>query len=110
MLRTTISLLLLGVAAASGPDGEALVNDLIRVQKINAVPGILWKAGFNARFDGKPLRDVKSLAGVKASSHGAVQKLNRVKSGIPDEAVPDSFDSETNWPQCASIIGDIRDQ
>ena len=23
---------------------------------------------------------------------------------------PDSFDSETNWPQCADIIGDIRDQ
>tara|TARA_B100000795_G_C22472291_1_gene313441 strand:+ start:159 stop:506 length:348 start_codon:yes stop_codon:yes gene_type:complete len=23
---------------------------------------------------------------------------------------PDSFDSETNWPHCADIIGDIRDQ
>merc|ERR1712100_662556 len=23
---------------------------------------------------------------------------------------PDSFDSETNWPQCAKVIGDIRDQ
>ena len=25
-------------------------------------------------------------------------------------AVPSSFDSEQNWPQCAKIIGDIRDQ
>merc|ERR1719487_2003299 len=25
-------------------------------------------------------------------------------------AIPDNFDSETNWPQCAKIIGDIRDQ
>merc|ERR1712003_54694 len=25
-------------------------------------------------------------------------------------AVPESFDSEQNWPQCAKIIGDIRDQ
>jgi len=25
-------------------------------------------------------------------------------------AVPESFDSETNWPKCAKIIGDIRDQ
>merc|ERR1711990_289794 len=24
--------------------------------------------------------------------------------------VPDNFDSETNWPNCAKIIGDIRDQ
>merc|ERR1712226_843426 len=24
--------------------------------------------------------------------------------------IPDSFDSAENWPQCAKIIGDIRDQ
>merc|ERR1712072_1307849 len=24
--------------------------------------------------------------------------------------IPDSFDSEQNWPQCAKMIGDIRDQ
>merc|ERR1711988_248792 len=24
--------------------------------------------------------------------------------------VPEAFDSETNWPQCAKVIGDIRDQ
>merc|ERR1719313_422515 len=24
--------------------------------------------------------------------------------------IPTDFDSETNWPQCAKIIGDIRDQ
>merc|ERR1712232_1362785 len=24
--------------------------------------------------------------------------------------VPESFDSEANWPQCAKVIGDIRDQ
>merc|ERR1719375_1425550 len=24
--------------------------------------------------------------------------------------IPESFDSETNWPNCAKIIGDIRDQ
>ena len=25
-------------------------------------------------------------------------------------ALPDSFDSEAHWPQCAKVIGDIRDQ
>ena len=24
--------------------------------------------------------------------------------------IPESFDSETNWPHCAKVIGDIRDQ
>merc|ERR1719442_220008 len=27
-----------------------------------------------------------------------------------NDIVPDSFDSEQNWPACAKIIGDIRDQ
>ena len=25
-------------------------------------------------------------------------------------AIPDDFDSETKWPECAKVIGDIRDQ
>jgi len=30
--------------------------------------------------------------------------------GDANAVVPDDFDSETNWPDCAKIIGDIRDQ
>jgi cathepsin B len=28
----------------------------------------------------------------------------------PDVTLPSAFDSETNWPHCAKVIGDIRDQ
>jgi len=42
----------------------------------------------------------------EAVANGAV-KMVHYNSSI---AIPDSFDSETNWPKCASIIGDIRDQ
>jgi len=31
-------------------------------------------------------------------------------SSATGAAIPDSFDSEENWPHCAKIIGDIRDQ
>merc|ERR1719263_2513072 len=40
----------------------------------------------------------------------ATGELVRHNSTINDADVPDDFDSETNWPQCAKIIGDIRDQ
>merc|ERR1719163_1058034 len=31
-------------------------------------------------------------------------------SSNSNAAIPDSFDSEQQWPHCAKIIGDIRDQ
>ena len=77
------------------------------VDKINAQPNVLWTAGINKRFEGQSL---KSMTGVTAESWGAVQKLPRHKSTIRDEDIPTAFDSEANWPQCAKVIGDIRDQ
>ena len=53
----------------------------------------------------------KKLLGVhQGKSYDAVQKLPRAVSTLSDDSIPDSFDSETNWPQCAKVIGDIRDQ
>jgi len=56
------------------------------------------------------------LMGVKGDQKKAIQDLMEKGEIVMDEsantnvAVPDDFDSETNWPQCAKIIGDIRDQ
>ena len=69
------------------------------------------QAGMNERFDNTPLSEMKSLTGVTSESWGAVQRMPRADfSFINDTAIPDSFDSETNWPKCAKVIGDIRDQ
>lgn len=99
------SVSVLALAAA-----EPLVNDQSFVDEINAVPGITWKAGFSSKFHDLPRSAIRTLAGVKKTSWEAVQKLPRHSSSIRDEDIPDAFDSETNWPQCAKIIGDIRDQ
>jgi len=65
----------------------------------------------NERFDATPLSAMKSLTGVTPDSWGKVQALPKADlSFINDTAIPDSFDSETNWPKCAKVIGDIRDQ
>jgi len=86
------------------------VNDQKFVDYINAQPGILWKAGFNSRFNNQPLSSLRDLAGVKPSSWDSVQSRPRAQSKIRDEDVPESFDSATNWPHCAKVIDDIRDQ
>lgn len=89
------------------------------VDHINSLPGNTWRAGFNPRFKGKPMGVAKDLCGVnKADSH---QKLmDAIKAGTATmaplvtaeqaAAIPDSFDSATNWPACSTIIDDIRDQ
>ena len=77
-----------------------------------------WRAGVVERFKGTPIGSSKSLLGVKPHSRNDL--LARVAdgsvasgppsqyAGLPDP--PDAFDSEQHWPQCAEIIGDIRDQ
>lgn len=99
-----------GVSGLNAHDNERQAY----VDKINAIPGILWKAGINRRFQGLPLNATRELCGVKKHSQEIMDKAvnegrahRHVYSGA---ALPDSFDSETNWPECAEVIGDIRDQ
>lgn len=87
-------------------------HDLERQKLIDEVNSKtkLWKAGHNARFRGQPLSAVKRMLGV----HNYSAKLVRAKASIhrapPDFKAPASFDSQANWPRCAKVIGDIRDQ
>ena len=80
------------------------------VEEINAEPGLLWTAGKVERFAGDVKSVLRPLLGVKADSWGKVQALPRHESKVRDEDIPESFDSEENWPHCSKVIGDIRDQ
>ena len=87
----------------------------VEVHRINALPGITWRAKVHDRFKGHPLGAAKALCGVQKDSHDIM--LTAVRSGKatvfkvdPDVTLPSAFDSETNWPHCAKVIGDIRDQ
>ena len=85
----------------------ASVSEQELVDRINAKPSVTWKAQVN----GMEKAAFKKLLGVhQGKSYDAVQKLPRATSTILDADIPASFDSETNWPQCAKVIGDIRDQ
>merc|ERR1712216_1057471 len=103
ILFVALGLAALGLAAP-------MINDQGFVDQINNQSGILWTAGFNQRFNSLPLSAMKSLCGVTPESWGKVQAIPRENSSIPVAAIPDEFDSEKNWPKCAKVIGDIRDQ
>jgi len=85
------------------------------IDEINAIPNITWKAGFNERFRGEPIGVSKSLCGVKDDNLERMKQL--ILDGVIEVAdapegfaAPDSFDSAANWPVCAKVIDDIRDQ
>merc|ERR1711977_793393 len=42
----------------------------------------------------------------EAISKGEIEEVHHDENVL----IPESFDSEQNWPQCAKVIGDIRDQ
>ena len=77
-----------------------------------------WHAYPHPRFADQPVGASKSLLGVHGNWAAEIRdsiRMGEVEEYVPSEAtanaeIPASFDSETNWPDCAKIIGDIRDQ
>jgi len=85
---------------------------LAMIAEIQNTPGVLWTAAVNTRFEYEAIGASKILAGVKPEAmagRAAYAKTQKSKP-LTSEAIPESFDSEANWPQCAKVIGDIRDQ
>jgi len=87
------------------------------IDELNSVPEMTWKAAMPGRFVGMPIGASKDMCGVKSGSLAKLReavasgKIKRVHKGMLGAvSIPASFDSATNWPQCAVTIGDIRDQ
>merc|ERR1719305_1038811 len=91
-------LALLGFAAAASvhPDRAAQIEAIRRAKP-------LWVAGENPRFAAAAPGASKDLCGVAA---GRVVR-HTAPAGV---SLPESFDSAEQWPNCAKIITDIRDQ
>ena len=87
----------------------------LQIEALNAVPGIKWTAAAHPRFAADRPGSSAPLMGVKGNWSEAILEGVRngeIKRFVPkaNTLVPDSFDSETNWPACKTIIGEIRDQ
>jgi len=87
---------------------------LAMIREIENTPGVLWKAAPHPRFASEAPGASKSLCGVNGDQKSIIKDLVQrgeiVETQLGAAEIPDSFDSAENWPQCAKIIGDIRDQ
>merc|ERR1719158_1080581 len=86
-----------------------------QIEEIEKTPGVLWKAAAHPRFASQAPGAFKDMNGIKGDHKKAIEDAIASGELVPHEAdanaaIPDSFDSEENWPQCSKIIGDIRDQ
>jgi len=113
-------LLLSTLAAGTVGSAAGLHKDRAKqIAEIGAVEGVSWTAGANPRFAASPPGASKTLCGVKAGwkeslkaavERGDAAKFQSSAFAAANIEVPENFDSEKHWPQCAKIIGDVRDQ
>eukprot|EP00466_Bigelowiella_natans_P012141 jgi/Bigna1/52333/estExt_Genewise1Plus.C_70098 len=103
-MRFTAALLLPALVSAHGHAKHDAVRRA-EIERLNALPGMTWTAGISDRFRVKPGNLERMKAAIR---HGEIKVVDAKMLGATD--IPTEFDSETNWPECAKVIGDIRDQ
>lgn len=103
--------------AASPASASAIHPDrAAQISEIQSTPGVLWQAGPHPRFASEAPGASKDMMGVIGDQKKIIADLVEKGEIVMDLTmgskgdIPDDFDSEKNWPQCAKIIGDIRDQ
>jgi len=100
------------VAAASALDFSAPVINESIINKVNSMEST-WVAGVSPRFVNATVADIQVLLGAVLSTHeGSTHFDHAVRQdhtyGLV--AVPDSFDSTTDFPGCEDLIAHVRDQ
>merc|ERR1711904_614386 len=120
---TDIMLKLVAVVAAlclsqafSIPVGNVHPERAAQISEIQNTPGALWQAAAHPRFADQAPGASRTLMGVIGDQKKAVNDMLARGEVVVDPSsstntdIPDQFDSATAWPQCAKVIGDIRDQ
>jgi len=87
------------------PHFEPLSKEIIEFVNQHAET---WKAE-PSKFNSWSLEAVKRLLGVPADHIGKPSKLKQIHHDVDLSAIPESFDSRDNWPDCPTIK-EIRDQ
>jgi len=109
MLKIASALAFVAVAHANHD-----IERQVMIDEINSMSNATWTAGVNERFRGTPIDSHKSLCGVKKGSEASLKANAEIHTsemwGAEADDIPDEFDSATNWPKCAKVINEIRDQ
>jgi cathepsin B len=118
MLRVVVFVVLFAGIVSALPSQS--VNEIhperaAQIKEIQSTPGVTWTASAHPRFAAEAPGASKTLLGVKGNWTETIEKavargqMVRLLHDSMTE-IPESFDSATQWPHCAKIIGDIRDQ
>jgi cathepsin B len=100
-----LALFLAAVNALPSQVTQPLTDDI--VNHINSLH-TTWTAEKN-KFHSWSLKSFKKLLGVPLSHIGKPSRLPAIEHNVDAQAIPDEFDSRTNWPNCPSLK-EVRDQ
>jgi len=100
-------LLALLITAASALSAERMQM----IEEINSKT-TLWRAGVSPRFaNGERMSNLLGAGNNYEELQAAIVRGEvHVVEADPNMTIPESFDSEANWPECKTILADIRDQ
>jgi cathepsin B len=101
--RTVAAVAVVGVASSDSPASLEEMAD--RINSLN----LSWKAEAPNKFG--DFEDVKMLCGtILPHEDGFVPQAVEKEDDGENADIPTDFDVRTNWPDCAPVSGDIRDQ
>lgn len=80
------------------------------IDYINSLWYASWVSGHNSKFDGASLKEVRQTMGTIVDSDWTVKSHLREHSTEAKANLPSEFDSRQEWPECADVIGHVRDQ
>ncbi len=89
-----------------------LGNDILRAQivdLVNSNPDSTWTAEISDRFRGSDFSETAKLCGARKPPSGPRNTFHHSLTAEAVAAIPTSFDSRTQWPNCPTIQ-EIRDQ
>ena len=104
-----------GYSPATTEKAPVHADRVAQIEQING-KATTWKAAAHPRFAAEAPGASATLCGAKGNWAAQLRdsiRMGEIEEYVPSPtlaAAPDAFDSETNWPDCAKTIGDIRDQ
>jgi len=105
VLLSTVSAMVL----VTDEDRQVLVSRPEIIDAVNAKK-TTWKAGVNIKFATATVADAKRMMGTILPGDKEYIAPELTRTSFPAAVLPDSFDSRTQWANCANIIGHVRDQ
>ena len=98
-----------GTKVESADHSTPAIRDEI-IDKVNSMK-TTWKAERPIKFNNATVADVKRMLGtVLPNEPGYYEPAEKTTFTLSAEAIPESFDVRTNWPECAAVTGRVRDQ